>query len=142
MRAAAVALARELERRRPELCTWAWWKEERGARVFVDYNQNAPHKTVFAAWGARARVGGQVSAPFAWDELDTVDPGRHDDRVGTRPRGRAGDPWATIGDQPRTLVAARAVGARPGERHDGRAVAAGVSQAAERAAAGRAEPRA
>ena len=42
--------------------------------MFVDYNQNAPHKTVFAAWGARARVGGQVSAPFAWDELETIEP--------------------------------------------------------------------
>src|SRR5215216_5884050 len=46
MRAAAVAVARELERRRPDVVTAAWWKEERGARIFVDYNQNAPHKTV------------------------------------------------------------------------------------------------
>src|SRR3954469_19868272 len=50
VRAAAVAVARELERRRPELITAAWWKEERGARVFIDFNQNAPHKTVFGAW--------------------------------------------------------------------------------------------
>ncbi len=98
VRAAAVALARELERRRPELCTWAWWKEERGPRVFVDYNQNAPHKTVFSAWGARARVGGQVSAPFAWDELDTVDPDAM--TIASVPPRVAGlgDPWATIGD--------------------------------------------
>ncbi len=47
---AAVALARELERRRGDLMTAAWWKEERGARVFIDFNQNAPHKTVFGAW--------------------------------------------------------------------------------------------
>ncbi len=98
VRAAAVALARELERRRPELCTWAWWKEERGARVFVDYNQNAPHKTVFAAWGARARVGGQVSAPFAWDELETVEPDEMTiASVPARVAGN-GDAWATIGD--------------------------------------------
>ena len=45
VRAAAVAVARELERRRPDLVTAAWWKEERGARVFIDFNQNAPHKT-------------------------------------------------------------------------------------------------
>jgi DNA primase len=44
VRSAAVAVARELERRRPDLITAAWWKEERGARVFIDYNQNAPHK--------------------------------------------------------------------------------------------------
>src|SRR6266480_1312793 len=55
VRAAAVAIARELERRRPDLITAAWWKEERGPRVFLDYNQNAPHKTVFGAWSVRAR---------------------------------------------------------------------------------------
>ncbi|HRE01911.1 MAG TPA: non-homologous end-joining DNA ligase, partial [Ilumatobacteraceae bacterium] len=55
VRRAAVAVARELERRRPDLITAAWWKEERGSRIFVDYNQNAPHKTVFAPWSVRAR---------------------------------------------------------------------------------------
>ena len=65
VRSAAVAAARELERRRPDLITAAWWKEERGARVFVDYNQNAPHKTVFGAWSVRARPGAQVSTPLA-----------------------------------------------------------------------------
>jgi DNA ligase D-like protein (predicted polymerase) len=53
IRAAAVALARELERRHPDLITAKWWKEERGQRVFVDFNQNAPHKTVFGAWSRR-----------------------------------------------------------------------------------------
>ena len=76
VRAAAVAVARELERRRPELITAAWWKEERGERVFVDFNQNAPHKTVFGAWCVRPRVGGQVSTPFRWDELDDDPPRR------------------------------------------------------------------
>jgi DNA ligase D len=74
VRAAVVALARELERRRPDLITAAWWKEERGRRVFIDFNQNAPHKTVFAPWSVRSRVGGQVSTPFAWDELATIQP--------------------------------------------------------------------
>src|SRR5206468_10968726 len=74
VRAAAVAVARELERRRPELITAAWWKEERGARVFIDFNQNAPHKTVFGAWSVRARPGAQVSTPFSWDELDAIEP--------------------------------------------------------------------
>jgi len=63
VRATAVALARELERRRPDLITAAWWKEERGTRVFVDFNQNAPHKTVIGAWTVRPRPGGQVSTP-------------------------------------------------------------------------------
>src|SRR5581483_7078737 len=74
VRSAAVAVARELERRRPELITAAWWKEERGRRVFVDYNQNAPHKTVFGAWSVRARPGAQVSAPLTWDEVDELHP--------------------------------------------------------------------
>ncbi|OWY60335.1 ATP-dependent DNA ligase, partial [cyanobacterium TDX16] len=64
VRAAAVALGRELERRHPELITAKWWKEERGERVFVDFNQNAPHKTVFGTWSARPRVGAQVSTPI------------------------------------------------------------------------------
>lgn len=74
VRAAAVALARELQRRFPEDFTAQWWKEKRGARVFVDYNQNAPHKTMFGAWCVRPRPGGQVSTPLAWSELETVDP--------------------------------------------------------------------
>ena len=103
VRAAAVAVARELERRRPDLITAAWWKEERGARIFVDYNQNAPHKTVFGAWSVRARVGGQVSTPLSWDELGDAKP--DDLTIATVP-GRVvakGDPWASIGDEPRSL---------------------------------------
>ena len=76
MRAAAVAVARELERRRPDLLTAAWWKEERGERVFIDFNQNAPHKTVFGAWSVRAYPEAPVSMPFRWDELDAVEPRR------------------------------------------------------------------
>lgn len=101
VRAAAVALARELERRHPDLITAKWWKEERGSRVFVDYNQNAPHKTVFGAWCVRPRVGAQVSAPIWWDELDTVDPDSL--TIATVP-GRVaerGDPWADR--QPQSL---------------------------------------
>lgn len=103
VRSAAVAIARELERRRPELITAAWWKEERGTRVFVDFNQNAPHKTIFGAWSVRARPGAQVSTPFAWDELATVE---IDDftlaTVPTRVRER-GDPWAAMTDDPQSL---------------------------------------
>ena len=97
VRAAAVALARELERRRPDLVTAAWWKEERGRRVFIDFNQNAPHKTVFGAWCVRARSGAQVSTPFHWHELQS-DALFHPDRL-TMPVvaervARSGDPWA------------------------------------------------
>ena len=103
VRAAAVAAARELERRRPDLLTSAWWKEERGTRVFVDFNQNAPHKTVFGAWAVRSRVGGQVSTPFAWDELETID--RDALTLATVP-GRlagAGNPWAAMNDHPQSI---------------------------------------
>jgi DNA ligase D len=94
VRAAAVAVARELERRRPELMTAAWWKEERGRRVFVDFNQNAPHKTVFGAWSVRARPGAQVSAPFGWEELSSIHPDVLTmDAVEARFLER-GDPWA------------------------------------------------
>ncbi len=103
VRAAAVALARELERRHPEVVTAAWWKEERGARVFVDFNQNAPHKTVFGAWSVRSRVGGQVSTPLHWDEVATVDP--QSLTLATVPdRVRAeGDPWEAMYDDPQSL---------------------------------------
>jgi len=103
VRAAAVAVARELERRRPDVLTAAWWKEERGARVFVDYNQNAPHKTVFGAWSVRSRPGGQVSTPLRWEELDDIHP---DELTLATAPGRLdalGDPWAAIGDAPQSL---------------------------------------
>jgi len=103
VRSAAVALARELERRRPELVTAAWWKEERGQRVFIDFNQNAPHKTVFGAWSVRARPGAQVSTPFAWEELDAIVPDELTiDTVPERVRD-GGDPWAAMTDDPQSL---------------------------------------
>jgi DNA ligase D len=103
VRSAAVAAARELERRSPDVVTAAWWKEERGERIFVDYNQNAPHKTVFGAWSVRARKGGQVSTPLAWEELDDVDPNAL--TLATVPERveRGGDPWAAIEDAPQSL---------------------------------------
>jgi DNA ligase D len=103
VRAAAVAAARELERRRPDLITSAWWKEERGRRIFIDYNQNAPHKTVFGAWSVRARPGAQVSTPVTWDEIDTLHPDEL--TIATVP-GRVethGDPWEHMGERPQSL---------------------------------------
>jgi DNA ligase D len=74
VRYAAIAFARELERRMPALVTSAWWKEERGAKVFIDYNQNARDRTVASAYSVRPRPGAPVSAPLTWDELSAVDP--------------------------------------------------------------------
>ncbi len=104
VRAAAVALARELERRHPDRITAAWWKEERGPRVFVDFNQNAPHKTVFGAWSVRARVGAQVSAPIGWDEVATVNPDLL--TIVTVPERVQdnGNPWAGLNDSPQDIT--------------------------------------
>ncbi len=103
VRAAAVAVARELERRRPDLMTAAWWKEERGTRVFVDFNQNAPHKTIFGAWCVRARPGAQVSTPFTWEELEAIRPDELTmASVPARVRER-GDPWAVMDAEPQSL---------------------------------------
>jgi DNA ligase D len=104
VRSAAVAVGRELERRRPDLLTWAWWKEERGERVFIDYNQNAPHKTVFGAWSVRARPGAQVSTPVAWDEIDDIHPDQF--TISTLPARleSVGDPWLDMNDNPQDLT--------------------------------------
>jgi DNA ligase D len=103
VRSAAVAVARELERRRPELITASWWKEERGARIFVDFNQNAPHKTVFAPWSVRALDHAPVSYPFPWEQLPSIRPPEL--TIATVPAKVAaeGDAWATIDDAPQPL---------------------------------------
>jgi DNA ligase D len=93
VRSAAVAVARELERRRPDLLTAAWWKEERGERIFLDFNQNAPHKTVFGAWSVRARPGAQVSTPVTWDEIDDIHPDDFTIATMADRLAAAGDPW-------------------------------------------------
>src|SRR3954451_3663523 len=103
VRAAAVAVARELERRRPDLITAAWWKEERGTRIFIDFNQNAPHKTVFAPWSVRARDHAPVSCPFPWTELDSIDP--NELTIATVPSrlDADGDPWESMDERPNSL---------------------------------------
>ena len=103
VRSAAVAIARELERRRPDLITAAWWKEERGQRVFIDFNQNAPHKTVFGAWSVRARPGAQVSTPLAWAEVGDIHPDQF--TIASLPARleAIGDPWLAMNDDPQSL---------------------------------------
>ena len=73
VRRAALALAREVERRAPKIATSKWWKEERHG-VFVDYNQNAKDRTVASAYSVRPKPDARVSAPLSWDELDSCDP--------------------------------------------------------------------
>ena len=116
VRAAAVAVARELERRRPDLITAAWWKEERGQRVFVDFNQNAPHKTVFGAWSVRARPGAQVSTPIAWAEIDDIHPDQFTIASVPARLAAAGDPWLGMAGDPQSLEPLLAMSARDAER--------------------------
>ncbi|MDQ3742728.1 MAG: non-homologous end-joining DNA ligase [Actinomycetota bacterium] len=103
MRHAAIAFGRELERRLPGEVTTKWWKEERGERIFVDYNQNARDRTIASAYSIRPKPGAPVSAPFAWDELGRVRP--EDFTVATVPArfAEVGDPHATIDDVAHSL---------------------------------------
>jgi DNA ligase D-like protein (predicted polymerase) len=73
VRRCALAFAREVERRAPDLVTTAWWKEQRGEKVFIDYNQNARDRTIASAYSVRARPDAAVSAPVTWDELPHVE---------------------------------------------------------------------
>jgi DNA ligase D-like protein (predicted polymerase) len=97
VRRAALALAREVERR-SELATSKWWKEERHG-VFVDYNQNARDRTVASAWSVRPTPDARVSTPLEWDEVADVDPAEL--RLDTVPARLAerGDPCAPIDDE-------------------------------------------
>ena len=104
IRGAVIALARELSERKPNLITDKWWKEERGERVFVDYNQNAPHKNMFGAWGVRPRVGAQVSTPFRWDELDTINPETCTIDTVSHRLAAHGDPWELMDEAPCSIA--------------------------------------
>ena len=73
VRHAGIALAREVERRAPDLVTTSWWKEERGERIFIDYNQNARDRTFAAAYSVRPTPIATVSTPLTWQELAGAD---------------------------------------------------------------------
>ncbi|TML24581.1 MAG: ATP-dependent DNA ligase [Actinobacteria bacterium] len=98
VRRAAIALAREVERRNPSLVTTSWWKEERGERVFVDFNQMARDRTIACAYSLRANRRATVSTPVTWDELTRVEPDDFD--LATVPARivELGDPHASIDD--------------------------------------------
>jgi DNA ligase D len=95
VRHAVIGIARELERRAPDRVTTSWWKEDRGARVFVDFNQAARDRTMASAYSIRARPGAPVSTPVWWDELPEVDPSRFTLRT-VPERVDQPDPWADI----------------------------------------------
>jgi DNA ligase D-like protein (predicted polymerase) len=97
VRLAAQTVAREVERRAPELATSRWWKEEREG-VFVDFNQNAKDRTVASAYSVRATPDARVSTPLQWDEVAGCDPAAF--TLATLPQRFAdlGDPWAGMND--------------------------------------------
>lgn len=97
-RRALIALGRELERRMPDEVTVKWWKEERGSRVFIDYNQMARDRTIASAYSIRPKPRATVSAPVSWEELADVEPEDFD--LATMPEriARIGDPHAGIDD--------------------------------------------
>jgi DNA ligase D-like protein (predicted polymerase) len=102
VRRAALAFAREVERRAPALATSKWWKEERHG-VFLDYNQNAKDRTIAAAYSIRPRPDARVSAPLAWDEIDDADPAEF--TLATMPSrfSAIGDPHASMDARPCSL---------------------------------------
>jgi DNA ligase D len=104
VRHAAIAFGRELERRMPDRVTTKWWKEERGVRVFVDYNQNARDRTIASPYSVRPRPGAPVSAPLLWDELPEVQP--EDFTVESMPArfAEVGDRFAEIDDVAHSLL--------------------------------------
>ena len=104
VRRAAVAVAREVERREPAIATSKWWKEERHG-VFLDYNQNAKDRTIASAYSVRPTPDARVSAPLVWDEVEGCDPAAY--TVATMPERFAsiGDPWAGMDDSAGSLEA-------------------------------------
>ncbi|MEO3812201.1 non-homologous end-joining DNA ligase [Sphaerisporangium sp. B11E5] len=99
VRYAAIAFAREVERRVPALATTAWWKEERGEKVFIDYNQNARDRTVASAYSVRAKPEAPVSTPVTWEELPAVDPAAFDIRTVPGRFAELGDVHREIDDE-------------------------------------------
>ncbi|HET9073749.1 MAG TPA: non-homologous end-joining DNA ligase [Solirubrobacteraceae bacterium] len=112
VRRAAVALAREVERRAPEIATAAWWKEQRGARVFVDYNQNAPDRTVACAYSVRPTPDARVSTPLTWAEVPDVEPETLTISTVAARIARCGDPAADMDGARASLAGLLALAAR------------------------------
>lgn len=98
VRRAAIAAGRELERRMPDRVTTAWWKEERGERIFVDFNQTARDRTIASAYSVRPRPHAPVSAPLRWDEIDDAEPRDFDIRTMPKRYAEVGDVHADMDD--------------------------------------------
>ena len=104
VRHAVIAACRELERRLPDRVTTNWWKEERGERIFLDYNQANRDRTMAGAYSARPLPTATVSTPVTWDELDTLVPSAFTVRTIPDRLLTLGDPWAGFADNPGTIT--------------------------------------
>lgn len=104
VRRAGIALAREVERRAPDAVTTSWWKEERGARIFIDFNQNARDRTMASAYSVRPTPIATVSMPLTWEELAGADP--DDYTMTTVPElvKIRDDPWAGMDDVAQSIA--------------------------------------
>ena len=112
VRHAVIAIARELERRMPDRVTTNWWKEERGERVFLDFNQAKRDRTMAGAYSPRALAHAPVSTPITWEELESTDPREHTILTVPSRLAKTGDPWADMRAHPGTIDAALAWWAR------------------------------
>jgi DNA ligase D len=103
VRRAGIALAREIERRAPDLVTTSWWKEDRGTRIFIDFNQNARDRTMASPYSVRRTPIATVSTPLSWTDLADADP--DDYTIATVPELVAGrdDPWASMEEKVQSL---------------------------------------
>jgi DNA ligase D len=103
VRHAVIAAARELERRMPDTVTTAWWKEERGSKMFVDFNQANRDRTMAGAYSPRALAWASVSTPVTWDELPSVDPKSFTILTVPARLATVGDPWADFSAAPGSI---------------------------------------
>ncbi|HET7305741.1 MAG TPA: non-homologous end-joining DNA ligase [Segeticoccus sp.] len=115
VRHGVIGVARELERRMPELVTSAWWKEERGEKVFVDFNQACRDRTIAAAYSPRPLPGAPVSTPVPWDALRDVEPAQFTVRTVPDLLASHGDAWAGIDEAVGDVAAAIALWAKDAE---------------------------
>lgn len=103
VRRAGIALAREIERRAPDLVTTSWWKEERGQRIFIDFNQNARDRTMASPYSVRKTPIATVSMPLSWNELADADPDDYTIVTAADFLSGRDDPWAGMDDDAQSL---------------------------------------
>jgi DNA primase len=103
VRHAVIAACRELERRMPEKVTTKWWKEERGTKIFLDFNQANRDRTMAGAYSPRALAHASVSTPLTWDELPTADPKTFTILTVPDRLAKVGDPWESFSANPGTI---------------------------------------